>query len=80
MINENRLLNEFIELVSVPCPSKDEKAEAELIMAKLRELGLEPVMDKANEKTGGTCGNVWAYGLRSTNYRYQGGAQGRRAL
>lgn len=61
MINENRLLNEFIELVSVPCPSKDEKAEAELIMAKLRELGLEPVMDKANEKTGGTCGNVWAY-------------------
>ena len=45
MINENRLLNEFIELVSVPCPSKDEKAEAELIMAKLRELGLEPVMD-----------------------------------
>ena len=61
MINENRLLNEFIELVSVPCPSKDEKAEAELIMAKLRALGLEPVMDKANEKTGGTCGNVWAY-------------------
>lgn len=50
MINENRLLNEFIELVSVPCPSKDEKAEAELIMAKLRALGLEPVMDKANEK------------------------------
>ena len=61
MINENRLLNEFIELVSVPCPSKDEKAEAELIMDKLRALGLEPVMDKANEKTGGTCGNVWAY-------------------
>ena len=65
MINEARLLNEFIELVSVPCPSKDEKAEAELIMAKLRELGLEPVMDKAHEKTGGTCGNVWAYVKRT---------------
>lgn len=61
MINENRLLNEFVELVSVPCPSKDEKAEAEMIMVKLRQLGLEPEMDKANEKTGGTCGNVWAY-------------------
>ena len=61
MINENRLLKEFIELVSVPCPSKDEKAEAELIVAKLRELGLEPVMDNAHAKTGGTCGNVWAY-------------------
>lgn len=61
MINENRLLNEFVELVSVPCPSKDEKAEAEMIMEKLRQLGLEPEMDKANEKTGGICGNVWAY-------------------
>ena len=61
MINENRLLNEFIELVSVPCPSKDEKAEAELIMAKLLDMGLEPVMDNAHTKTGGTCGNVWAY-------------------
>ena len=61
MINEERMLNEFIELVSVPCPSKDEKQEAELIMAKLRELGLEPEMDNAHHKTGGTCGNVWAY-------------------
>lgn len=61
MINEERILNEFIELVSVPCPSKDEKQEAELIMAKLRELGLEPQMDNAHHKTGGTCGNVWAY-------------------
>ena len=61
MINEERMLNEFIELVSVPCPSKDEKQEAEMIMTKLRELGLEPEMDNAHLKTGGTCGNVWAY-------------------
>ena len=61
MINENRMLNEFIELVSVPCPSKDEQAEAELIMRKLDELGIEYKMDNVNEKTGGTCGNIWAY-------------------
>ncbi len=61
MINENRMLNEFIELVSVPCPSKDEKAEAELIMRKLDELGIEDKMDNVNEKTGGNCGNIWAY-------------------
>lgn len=61
MLNKARIIDEFIELVSVPCPSKDEKQEAELIMKKLREMGIEPVMDKANEKTGGTCGNVWAY-------------------
>lgn len=61
MINENRMLNEFIELVSVPCPSKDEKAEAELIMRKLDELGIEYKIDNVNEKTGGNCGNIWAY-------------------
>ena len=41
MINEERLLNEFIELVSVPCPSLDEKAEADLIVKKLAELGIK---------------------------------------
>ncbi len=61
MLNKERLINEFIELVSVPCPSKDEKQEAELIMSKLRALGIEPEMDNVHEKTGGTCGNVWAY-------------------
>lgn len=61
MVNKQRIVDEFIELVSIPCPSKDEKQEAELIMAKLRALGLEPEMDNANAKTGGTCGNVWAY-------------------
>ena len=61
MLNKERLINEFIELVSIPCPSKDEKKEAELIMSKLRELGIEPEMDNVHEKTGGTCGNVWAY-------------------
>ncbi len=59
MVNEEHLLQEFIELVAVPCPSKDEKAVAELIMAKLRALGLQPEMDDANKATGGTCGNVW---------------------
>lgn len=61
MIDKERIISEFIELVSVPCPSKNEKSEAELVMAKLRALGLEPVMDSVHEKTGGTCGNVWAY-------------------
>ena len=38
MINETRILNEFIELVSVPCPSKDEKAEADLLVQKLQAM------------------------------------------
>ena len=47
MINEERLLNEFIELVSVPCPSLDEKAEADLIVKKLAELGIKAEIDDA---------------------------------
>lgn len=61
LVDKERLVKEFIELVSVPCPSKDERAEAELIMGKLRALGIDPQMDNANAKTRGTCGNVWAY-------------------
>lgn len=61
MLNKERLIKEFTELVSVPCPSKDELQEAKLIMKKLQELGIEAEMDNAGEKVGGTCGNVWAY-------------------
>ena len=61
MINETRILNEFIELVSVPCPSKDEKAEADLLVQKLQAMGLEVKVDDAGRKIGGTTGNVWAF-------------------
>ena len=60
-INEERLKNTFIELVSVPCPSCDEKQEAELLMKKLEELGMEPQVDRAGEQCGGTTGNVWGF-------------------
>ena len=61
MINETRILNEFIELVSVPCPSKDEKAEADLLVQKLQAMGLEVKVDDAGRKIGGITGNVWAF-------------------
>ena len=61
MINKTRILNEFIELVSVPCPSKDEKAEADLLVQKLQAMGLEVKVDDAGRKIGGTTGNVWAF-------------------
>ena len=48
-INEERLKNTFIELVSVPCPSCDEKQEADLLVKKLQELGMEPKVDRAGD-------------------------------
>lgn len=61
MINKERIIKLFEELVSVPCVSKCEKQEAELIMSKLNELGVEYEIDNANDHTGGEIGNVWAY-------------------
>lgn len=61
IINEERLKNTFIELVSVPCPSLDEKEEAALLIQKLQALGMDPQVDNANTKCGGTTGNVWGF-------------------
>ena len=61
VINEERLKNTFIELVGVPCPSLDEKEEAELLIQKLQELGMEPQVDDAGTKCGGSTGNVWGF-------------------
>ena len=60
-INEGRLKSMFIELVGVPCPSCDEKREADLLVKKLQELGMEPKVDRAGEQCGGTTGNVWGF-------------------
>ena len=60
-INEERLKNTFIELVGVPCPSCDETREADLLVKKLQELGMEPKVDRAGEQCGGTTGNVWGF-------------------
>lgn len=60
-INEERLKNTFIELVSVPCPSLGEKEEAALLIQKLHDLGMEPWVDDAGNKCGGTTGNVWGF-------------------
>ena len=45
MINETRILNEFIELVSVPCPSKDEKGRS-------RSAGTEAAGNGTGSKSG----------------------------
>ena len=72
MINEERILNEFIELVSVPCPSGDEKAEADLIIKKLAELGIKAEVDDAGVKGGHTTGNVWAFIPSNLDYKAPG--------
>lgn len=59
MINESRLLGEFLEITSISAPSKGEQALCEVLFAKLAQLGMNPVVDKANSVTGGDTGNLW---------------------
>lgn len=60
MINENRLIETFISLVSIDSPSKAEKALADELERLLTELGAETSFDRSAEKTGSDTGNLIA--------------------
>jgi tripeptide aminopeptidase len=61
MVDKERIIKNFIELVSIPCPTGDEKAEADLIISKLHALGVETKVDKAGAGGKSTTGNVWGF-------------------
>jgi len=58
MINRERLLNEFIELVKIDSLSFKERKMADALKVKIRDMGFEPYEDKAGEVTGGEAGNL----------------------
>ncbi len=60
MVNEERLLKEFCELVSIDSVSFREREMADTLKRKLTELGLEVHEDKAGERYNGNAGNVYA--------------------
>jgi tripeptide aminopeptidase len=55
-----RILEEFVELVSLPVHSFRERPIADALKAKLGELGLEFAEDGAGGKIGGDAGNIVA--------------------
>jgi tripeptide aminopeptidase len=60
VVNKERMLTEFFELVQIKCSTRAEREVADVLKAKLAKLGLEVVEDYAGEKIGGNCGNVLA--------------------
>ena len=58
MINENRLVESFLEMVKIPSPSLKEREVADYLKKVLEELGLEVTEDKAGEAIGGNAGNI----------------------
>ncbi|HBN95879.1 MAG TPA: peptidase M20 [Firmicutes bacterium] len=57
-INQQRLVDEFLELVKIDSASKDERLMADALIAKMGALGFAVTEDDAGEKIGGTSGNV----------------------
>ncbi|MER2138809.1 MAG: M20/M25/M40 family metallo-hydrolase [Succiniclasticum sp.] len=60
-INKQRVLDEFFELIKIPCPSLGEREVADLLKKKLEELGGEVTEDmQAAKALNGTAGNIVA--------------------
>lgn len=60
MVNQERLVQEFLELVQIDSHSGKEGKIAEVLTKKLQELGLDVMVDAAGEKVGGETGNLIA--------------------
>ncbi len=58
MINKERLLNEFLELVQIDSESKSETAIAKVLTEKFTALGVDVYEDDAAAKTGYGAGNL----------------------
>lgn len=58
MINENRLLEEFLELVQIDSETKNETQIAKVLKQKFEDLGLEVMEDDTTEQTGHGAGNL----------------------
>ena len=55
------IVEEFLELVQIDCGSKDERAIADVLLAKLADLGCVDIQeDNVGEKVNGNAGNVYA--------------------
>ncbi len=63
----DKLLEDFLEMVQIDSPSKDERAMADWLKAKFTELGCEVEEDNAGEKVGGNTGNLFVRFPGNTN-------------
>lgn len=58
MINQKRLLDEFLSLVRIDSLTKMEREMADALLSRLKAMGYEPYEDDTAAKIGGNAGNV----------------------
>lgn len=63
MVNKERVLNEFFELVRITCRTKAEREVADTLKNKIAAYGWEVSVseDDVGQKIGGNCGNMFFY-------------------
>ncbi|MFQ3548990.1 MAG: M20/M25/M40 family metallo-hydrolase [Armatimonadota bacterium] len=61
MINKDRLLQLFYDLLNINSPSLKEREIADFVIEKLKNLGLEVTEDNVGSKIGGNTGNIFAF-------------------
>lgn len=59
--DRQRLLHTFLDLVKVPSPSRNERACADAIRARLEAMGYTVEEDGAAAEVGGNCGNLFVH-------------------
>ena len=64
MINQERLLNEFLELVQIDSETKYETEIAKVLKEKFTDLGVEVFEDDTTAVTGHGAGNLNLYSGR----------------
>lgn len=60
MINNERIIDEFLELVQIDSPSSKEGEVSKVLVEKLKSIGCEVLIDDAGIKNGGETGNIIA--------------------
>lgn len=58
MVNRQRIVDEFLELVQVDSLSREERQMADLLKKKLTGMGFQPEEDGAGQRIGGNAGNI----------------------
>lgn len=58
MVDEKRLVDEFVKLAAIESPSRHEREVADYLKGVLKELGADVSEDGAAKETGGNSGNI----------------------
>lgn len=61
MVNRERVLKEFYEMIRIKCSSRQEREICDLITARMKEYGFDVFEDNVGQKIGGNTGNLICY-------------------